>query len=67
MIDDQFNTRVLNIKCIGNVIFRAMLVHKVEEEGITVAEYMYMGHSHVNYEKIPSVVYMHLELHGSVR
>lgn len=67
MIDDQFNTRVLNIKCIGDVIFGAILIHKAEEEGITAAEYMYMGHGHVNYEKISSMVYMHPEVHGSVR
>ena len=67
MIDDQFNTSVPNIRCIGDVTFGAMLAHKAEEEGIAAAEYIHTGHGHVNYEMIPSVVYMHPEVHGSVR
>lgn len=33
IIDDQFNTSVKNIKCIGDVTFGPMLAHKAEEEG----------------------------------
>jgi len=33
VIDDQFNTSVKNIKCIGDVTFGPMLAHKAEEEG----------------------------------
>lgn len=33
VIDDQFNTSVTNIKCIGDVTFGPMLAHKAEEEG----------------------------------
>ena len=35
VIDDQFNTSVKNIKCIGDVTFGPMLAHKAEEEGNT--------------------------------
>lgn len=33
IIDDQFNTSVKNIRCIGDVTFGPMLAHKAEEEG----------------------------------
>lgn len=62
VIDDQFNTTVPNIKCIGDVTFGPMLAHKAEEEGIAVAEYIHSGHGHVNYNTIPSVVYTHPEV-----
>jgi len=53
---------VPNIKCIGDVTFGPMLAHKAEEEGIAVAEYIHLGHGHVNYNTIPSVVYTHPEV-----
>jgi hypothetical protein len=33
VIDDQFNTSVKGVKCIGDVTFGPMLAHKAEEEG----------------------------------
>ena len=33
VIDDQFNTSVKGIRCIGDVTFGPMLAHKAEEEG----------------------------------
>lgn len=62
VIDDQFNTSVPNVKCIGDVTFGPMLAHKAEEEGIAAAEYIHAGHGHVNYNTIPSVVYTHPEV-----
>ena len=62
VIDDQFNTSVSGIKCIGDVTFGPMLAHKAEEEGIAAAEYIKSGHGHVNYNAIPSVVYTHPEV-----
>ncbi|KAJ7132036.1 dihydrolipoyl dehydrogenase [Mycena epipterygia] len=62
VIDDQFNTSVENIKCIGDVTFGPMLAHKAEEEGIAAAEFLKTGHGHVNYAAIPSVVYTHPEV-----
>jgi dihydrolipoamide dehydrogenase len=62
IIDDQFNTSVKNIKCIGDVTFGPMLAHKAEEEGIAAVEYIKAGHGHVNYNAIPSVVYTHPEV-----
>jgi dihydrolipoamide dehydrogenase len=62
IIDDQFNTSVKNIKCIGDVTFGPMLAHKAEEEGIAAVEYIKSGHGHVNYNVIPSVVYTYPEV-----
>jgi dihydrolipoamide dehydrogenase len=62
VIDDQFNTSVKNIKCIGDVTFGPMLAHKAEEEGIAAVEFMKVGHGHVNYDAIPSVVYTYPEV-----
>ena len=62
VIDDQFNTSVQGIKCIGDVTFGPMLAHKAEEEGIAAVEYISKGHGHVNYHAIPSVVYTHPEV-----
>ncbi|KAI0310967.1 dihydrolipoyl dehydrogenase [Amylostereum chailletii] len=62
VVDDQFNTTVQNIRCIGDVTFGPMLAHKAEEEGIAAAEYIKSGHGHVNYNTIPSVVYTHPEV-----
>ncbi|KAH7925235.1 dihydrolipoyl dehydrogenase [Leucogyrophana mollusca] len=62
VIDDQFNTSVKNVKCIGDVTFGPMLAHKAEEEGIAAVEYLHAGHGHVNYNGIPSVVYTHPEV-----
>jgi dihydrolipoamide dehydrogenase len=56
VIDDQFNTSVPNIRCIGDVTFGPMLPYKAEEEDTVAAEYIRSGHGYVNYETIPSVV-----------
>jgi len=62
VIDDQYNTSVQGVKCIGDVTFGPMLAHKAEEEGIAAAEFIKTGHGHVNYHAIPSVVYTHPEV-----
>ena len=62
VIDDQFNTSVKGIRCIGDVTFGPMLAHKAEEEGIAAVEHISKGHGHVNYNAIPSVVYTHPEV-----
>lgn len=62
VIDDQFNTSVQGVKCIGDVTFGPMLAHKAEEEGIAAVEFIKKGHGHVNYHAIPSVIYTHPEV-----
>jgi dihydrolipoamide dehydrogenase len=55
--DNTFKTNVPSIFAIGDVIAGPMLAHKAEEEGIAAAEHLVHGHSHVNYDAIPSVIY----------
>ncbi|CAE6491672.1 dihydrolipoamide dehydrogenase precursor [Rhizoctonia solani] len=62
VVDDQFNTSVPGVKCIGDATFGPMLAHKAEEEGIAAVEIIKHGHGHVNYNAIPSVVYTHPEV-----
>lgn len=62
VIDEQFSTKYPHIKVIGDVTFGPMLAHKAEEEGIAAAEYFKLGHGHVNYGNIPSVMYSHPEV-----
>ncbi|MBE9606617.1 dihydrolipoyl dehydrogenase [Acetobacteraceae bacterium H6797] len=53
----SFETNVLGIYAIGDVITGPMLAHKAEEEGVAVAEILAGQHGHVNYFAIPGVVY----------
>lgn len=40
VIDDQYNTSVKGVKCIGDVTFGPMLAHKAEEEGIALPPFI---------------------------
>lgn len=62
VIDSQFRTKHPHIRVIGDVTFGPMLAHKAEEEGIAAAEYLKVGHGHVNYGNIPAVMYSHPEV-----
>lgn len=62
VIDSEYKTKYPHIQCIGDVTFGAMLAHKAEEEGIAAAEYIKLGHGHVNYGNIPAVMYSHPEV-----
>lgn len=50
-------THVPNIYAIGDVVAGAMLAHKAEEEGVFVAEIIDGQKPHINYDRIPGVVY----------
>ena len=58
-MDEQFQTNVPGVYAIGDLIDGPMLAHKATEEGIAFAE-MLAGHkpAHVNYDAIPSVIYI---------
>ncbi len=56
-VNKKFQTKVLNIYAIGDVIDGPMLAHKAEEEGIAVAELLAGQSGHVNYDVIPGVIY----------
>ncbi len=56
-VDDHFKTKADGIYAIGDVIRGPMLAHKAEEEGVAVAELLAGQQPHIDYNKIPGVVY----------
>lgn len=62
VVDAHLRTKAPNIFAVGDVIAGPMLAHKAEEEGVAVAEFIVNGHSHVNYETVPGVIYTWPEL-----
>ncbi|QJC27436.1 dihydrolipoyl dehydrogenase 3 [Anaplasma platys] len=58
-VDGRYETNIKGIFAIGDVIGGAMLAHKAEMEGITVAELMSGRGLRVDYGVIPSVIYTH--------
>lgn len=62
-VDDCYRTSVPSIYAIGDIINGPMLAHKAEDEGALVAEYIATGmHPHLDYDKVPSVIYTHPEV-----
>lgn len=53
----QLQTQAQTIYAIGDVIGGAMLAHKAEEEAVFVVEIINGQKPHINYNRIPSVVY----------
>lgn len=56
-VNDKLQTNISNIYAIGDVVRGAMLAHKAEEEGTTVAEILAGQKPHIDYNLIPGVVY----------
>ena len=56
--DSHFRTNVPNVSAIGDIIDGPMLAHKASEEGLVFAEQLAGMQPHVNYDKIPSVIYI---------
>lgn len=61
-VDANFQTNVPGLFAVGDCIGGAMLAHKASEEGVACVEQIVTGHSHVNYEAIPAIVYTHPEI-----
>jgi dihydrolipoamide dehydrogenase len=58
VVDGHYRTAVPGVYAVGDLIPGPMLAHKASEEGVAVAE-MLAGHAaHVNYDAIPSVIYV---------
>jgi dihydrolipoamide dehydrogenase len=62
VVDSHFATNVPGVYAIGDVIRGPMLAHKAQDEGVAVAEIIAGQAGHVNYEAIPSVVYINPEI-----
>jgi len=61
-VDKSFATNVPGIYAIGDLIDGPMLAHKASEEGVAFAD-MLAGHKpHVNYDYIPSAIYIWPEI-----
>jgi dihydrolipoamide dehydrogenase len=57
-VDKQFRTNVPNVYAVGDVIDGPMLAHKASEEGVAVAELLAGQKPHLNYDCIPSAIYI---------
>jgi dihydrolipoamide dehydrogenase len=56
--DAHFHTNVPGISAIGDIIDGPMLAHKASEEGLVFAEQLAGMKPHLNYDAIPSVIYI---------
>jgi dihydrolipoamide dehydrogenase len=56
-VDEFFESSVEGIYAIGDVIAGPMLAHKAEDEGMILAEMLAGQSGHIDYDKIPGVVY----------
>jgi dihydrolipoamide dehydrogenase len=57
-VDKKFATNVPGIYALGDIIDGPMLAHKAQEEGVAFAEMLTGHHAHLNYDTIPSVIYI---------
>ncbi|NIZ03860.1 dihydrolipoyl dehydrogenase [Thalassospira lucentensis] len=55
--DEHFQTNVGGIFAVGDAIAGPMLAHKAEEDGVALAEMLAGEEGHVDYDKVPGVVY----------
>ncbi|MBM3983348.1 MAG: dihydrolipoyl dehydrogenase [Planctomycetes bacterium] len=56
--DAHFRTNVPGVYAIGDLIAGPMLAHKASEEGVVFAETLAGMKPHMNYDAIPSVIYI---------
>jgi dihydrolipoamide dehydrogenase len=57
-INDRFETNVKGVYALGDLIAGPMLAHKASDEGIAFADMLAGKYGHVNYDTIPSVIYI---------
>ncbi|KAL4380872.1 hypothetical protein S83_011634 [Arachis hypogaea] len=62
LVNERFATNVLGVYAIGDVIPGPMLAHKAEKDGVVCVEYIAGKVGHVDYDKVPGVVYTHPEV-----
>ncbi len=57
-VDGHYRTNVPGVYAIGDLIAGPMLAHKASEEGVVCVETLAGMKPHVNYDAIPSVIYI---------
>jgi dihydrolipoamide dehydrogenase len=57
-VDEHYQTSVPGVYAIGDLIAGPMLAHKASEEAVVFAEQLVGMKPHVNYDAIPSVIYI---------
>ena len=57
-VNEHFETSVPGIYALGDLVAGPMLAHKAQEEGVAFAEQIAGKASHLNYDCIPSVIYI---------
>jgi dihydrolipoamide dehydrogenase len=57
-VNERFETSVPGIFALGDLIHGPMLAHKAMEEGVALAELLAGKPAHVNYDAIPSAIYI---------
>ncbi|MBN9122479.1 MAG: dihydrolipoyl dehydrogenase [Planctomycetes bacterium] len=57
-VNQHFQTNVTGVYAIGDLIAGPMLAHKASEEGVVFAETLAGMKPHINYDAIPSVIYI---------
>ncbi|XP_023514290.1 dihydrolipoyl dehydrogenase, mitochondrial-like isoform X1 [Cucurbita pepo subsp. pepo] len=62
LVNERFVTNVDGVYAIGDVIPGPMLAHKAEEDGVACVEFIAGKIGHVDYDKVPGVVYTHPEV-----
>ena len=61
-VDDLCRTSLQGVYAIGDVVRGPMLAHKASEEGVAVAEMIAGQAAHVNFNKVPWVIYVWPEI-----
>jgi dihydrolipoamide dehydrogenase len=56
-VDATYKTSIDGIYAIGDVIRGPMLAHKASEDGVVCVEMLHGRHAHIDYGKVPGVVY----------
>jgi dihydrolipoamide dehydrogenase len=62
VVNDRFETNVPGIFAIGDCIAGPMLAHKAEEDGVIAVEMMAGQPGHMDWDRVPNVVYTAPEL-----
>jgi len=62
VVNDRFETNVAGVFAIGDCIAGPMLAHKAEEDGVVAVEMMSGQPGHVDWDRVPNVVYTAPEL-----